>query len=116
MMKFLLLIHGDADAEAALTDAERRALVDQHIAFGRTLRGRGTTVSGEALEPPERARTIRFAGDGVTVTDGPFLEAKEALGGFYVIEAASMDDATDIAKGLPRSPGAFAEILPIADV
>src|SRR5688572_19361860 len=82
-MKFLLLLHGDAAAEAAMTDDERRAIVDQHIAFGRHLTERGARIVGEALGPPAEGRTIRFDGDRVLVTDGPFLETKEALGGFY---------------------------------
>lgn len=114
-MKFLLLIHGDAEAEAALTDAERRALVAEHIRFGQRLRERGITVSGEAIGPPERARTVRLDGDEATVTDGPFLEAKEALGGFYLVDASSIAEVTELARELPRSPGAFAEVLPIAE-
>jgi hypothetical protein len=115
-MKFLLLIHGDTAAEAALTDAERRAIVDQHVAFGRHLAERGARIIGEALGPPEEARTIRFDGDRAIVTDGPFLEAKEALGGFYVLEAQSIEEATDLARNVPRSPGLVAEILPIVDM
>ena len=115
-MKFLLLIHGDAEAEAAMTDAERRAIVDQHVAFGRRLRERGAHVVGEALGPPDGGRTIRFEGERMLVTDGPFLEAKEALGGFYVVEAGSIDEATGLAQGLPRSPGLVAQVLPIVDM
>jgi hypothetical protein len=115
-MKFLLLIHGDAAAEAAMTDAERRAIVDQHVAFGRHLAERGARIIGEALGAPDEARTIRFDGDRVIVTDGPFLETKEALGGFYVLEAQSIEEATDLARNVPRSPGLVAEILPIVDM
>jgi hypothetical protein len=115
-LKFLLLLHDDVAAVAALTDGERRAIVDQHIEFGRHLSERGARVLGEALGPPEAARTIRFDGDRMLVTDGPFLEAKEALGGFYVIEADSIEDAIELARPVPRSPGLVAELLPIVDV
>ena len=115
-MKFLLLLHGDAAAEAAMTDDDRRAIVDQHLAFGRLLSERGARISGEALAPPETGRTIRFDRDRMLVTDGPFLETKEALGGFYVIEAASIDAAIDLVRSVPRSPGLVAELRPIVDM
>lgn len=115
-MKFLLLIHGDATAEAAMTADERRAIVDQHIEFGRSLRERGAHVLGEALDAPETARTIHYDGDRIIVTDGPFLEAKEALGGLYILDADSIDTATELARGVPRSAGVFAELLPIVDM
>jgi hypothetical protein len=115
-MKFLLLLHGDADAEAAMTAEERRAIVDEHIRFRSLLAERGAIVLGEALEPPEAARTIRLDNGRPIVTDGPFLEAKEAIGGFYVLEADSLDAATELAKRAPRSPGLVAELLPIAEM
>ena len=115
-MKFLLLLHGDTAAEAAMTDDARRSVVDQHIAFGRHLSERGARLLGEALAAPEEGRTIRFDGDDMLVTDGPFVEAKESLGGFYVIEAGSMDDATDLVRAVPRSPGLVAELRPIVDM
>ncbi len=115
-MKFLLLLHGDAAAEAAMTDSDRRAIVDQHIAFARHLAKRGAHVAGEALGPPEGGRTIRFDGDEALVTDGPFLETKEALGGFYVLEAASIEEATELMRPVPRSPGLVAELRPIVEM
>ena len=115
-MKFLLLLHGDAAAEAAMTDDERRAIVDQHVAFGRHLSDRGARILGEALGPPDGARTIRFDGERVLVTDGPFLETKEALGGFYVLEAGSIEEATELIRPVPRSPGLVAELRPIVDM
>ena len=112
-VKFLLLLHGDAEAEAALSADDRRAILDQHFAFATFLRESGALVASEALGPPEQARTVRFDGSELLVTDGPFLESKEALGGFYVIEAASAEAATSMLERVPRSPGLFAELLPI---
>lgn len=115
-MKYLLLLYGDPGAEAALGDAERRAIVDEHIRFGRVLDDRHAMVTGEALAGPSDARTVRFAPDGGAsyVTDGPFLEAKESIGGFYVLSCRDMDEAIELAKQLPRSPGLVAELHPIA--
>ena len=85
-VKFLLLIHGDAAAEAAMTDDERRAMVDQHLAYGRYLSERGARI------------------------------ASEALGGFYVLEAGSIEEAAELVRPVPRSPGFVAELLPIVDM
>ena len=116
-MKFLLLLYDDAEATEAMTPEERRAIVDEHIRFGGMLRERGAVVAGEALRGPETARTIRFGSESaVSVTDGPFLEAKEAIGGFYVIECADEAEALELAKQVPRSPGLVAELRFIADV
>ena len=117
-MKFLLLLYDDTATIDALPAEDRRALVDEHIAYSRMLRERGVLVHGDPLDSPETARTIRF-GDGptdVTVTDGPFLETKEALGGFYVIECADATAAEALAAELPRSPGLVAELRPIPEV
>jgi hypothetical protein len=115
-MKYLLLLYDDADAVAALPAEERRAIVDQHIRYAAMLRERGALVSGEPLHGPEAARTLHFDGNGAMVTDGPYLEAKEALGGFYVLEAADEPTAIELAKQVPRSPNLVAELRPIADM
>ena len=116
-MKYLLLLYGDAAGEAGMTDEERRAIVDEYIAFGRELDERGARVTSEALADAADARTIRFADrNAPIVTDGPFIEAKESLGSFYVLECAGMDEAIELAKRVPRSPGLVAELRPIVDV
>ena len=84
--------------------------------FADTSRERGAHVVGEALGPPAGRRTVRFDGDGMLVTDGPFLETKEALGGFYVLEADSIEEAAELVRPVPRSPGLVAEIRPIVDM
>lgn len=115
-MKYLLLLYGDPAAEAALGAEGRATMVEEHRRFSATLRERGAMVLGEALEGPERARIVRFDDDeSPVVTDGPFLESKEALGGFYVLECANLDDAIELATQFPRSPGLVGELRPIAD-
>jgi hypothetical protein len=117
IVKFLLLLYDDASAVAAMSPEERRAIVDEHVAYRRMLRERGAHVYSDPLDDPAGARTLRFTGDGPpVVTDGPFLESKEALGGFYVIEAGSIEEAADLARDVPRSPGLVAELLPIVDM
>jgi hypothetical protein len=114
-VRFLFLIHGDSEADAAMTPDERRAIVDQHIAYGSMLRESGAYVLGEALGDPSTAVTVR-PGRTPLVTDGPFAETKEAVGGLYVVECASREEAIALAAGVPQSPGVAVEVLPIVDV
>jgi hypothetical protein len=110
-MRFLFLIHGDADGEAALTPDERRAIVGEHVAYASLLRERGAYVLGEALSG--EAAVVR-PGEKPLVTDGPFAETKEAVGGFYVVECAGRDEALELAGRVPQSPGVAVEVLDVA--
>jgi hypothetical protein len=112
-MRFLFLIHGDAAAEAAMAPEERRAIVEEHIAYGAMLRERGAHVLGEALSGD--AVTVR-PGDEPLVTDGPFAETKEAVGGFYVVDCATRDEAIELAGRVPQSPGVAVEVLAVAEL
>jgi hypothetical protein len=112
-MRFLFLIHGDSEAEAAMTPDERRAIVGEHVAYADMLRARGVHVLGEALSG--EAAVVR-PGEKPIVTDGPFAETKEGIGGIYVIEVASRDEALELAGQVPKSPGVAVEVLTIADV
>jgi hypothetical protein len=108
-MQFLLLIYGDEVAELALTPEERRAIVDQHRAFGRRLRERGRFLGGDGLTPSRDAVVVR----GSRVTDGPFIETKEQLGGYYLVDCEDREAAIGLAKEIPASPGYAVEIRPI---
>jgi hypothetical protein len=107
-MRYLILLYGDAEAEAALPPEARRAIVEEHMAFGGRLRERGALVDGDAVEPT--ARTLR----GPRVTDGPFAETKEQLGGFYLLECADLDEALEWARQAPQSPGLVVEVRQLA--
>ena len=114
-MRFLFLIHGDDAAESAMTPDERRAIVGDHTAYAQMLRDRGAYVLGEALAGRDSAAVVR-PGEKPFVTDGPFAETKEAVGGFYVVECESREQALELAGQVPPSPGAAVEVLPIAEV
>jgi hypothetical protein len=114
-MRFLFLIHGDTEAEAAMSSDERHGMVEKYMAYSQMLRERGAYVHGEALAGLDGAAVVR-PGDEPLVTDGPFAETKEEIGGFYVVECASRDEALELAALVPVSPGVTVEVLPIADV
>jgi len=110
MSEYLVLIYVDEKLSDQLTDAERAQLMEQHGAFqqkhGDAIRG------GDALERAASARTIHVGDGRVGVTDGPYLETKEALGGFYLIEAPDLDAAVAIAADVP-SPHGGVEVRPV---
>jgi hypothetical protein len=113
-MRFLFLIHGDVEAEAALAREELRAIVEQHMAYGAMLRQRGAYVAGEALEGMESWAVVRPGSDPI-VTDGPFAETKEAVGGFYVVDCANREEAFELAAEIPRSPNVAVEVIPCVE-
>ncbi len=114
MAKYLILIYGDEAQWDARTAEQDQALGDGHRAF-RAAAGEGLLGAGE-LEAASTATTLRGATSGrATPTDGPFLETKEALGGFYEIEAPDLDAAITLAHLLPetREGHAAVEIRPL---
>lgn len=113
-MRFLFLIHGDEEGEARLSPDQRRAIVAAHGEYAAMLRERGAYVLGEALAGTSTAAVVR-PGDPPLVTDGPFAETKEALGGLYVVDCASRDEALELAAQVPTSPGVAVEVIPIVD-
>ena len=112
-MRYLFLIHGDSHAERSMSTEERNAIVGAHMAYADMLRERGVHVLGEALTGD--AATVRPGGTPLA-TDGPFAETKEAVGGFYVIDCESRDEAIELAGRVPQSPGVAVEVLGIAEM
>jgi len=111
-MRYLFLLWGDEGAELALSADERRAIVERHVAFSRAIRDEGRVISGDPLGPSRRGRVLRRDG---SITDGPYLETKEQLGGFYLVECADPEDAAAVAARIPTSPGLVVEIREIPD-
>jgi hypothetical protein len=110
MSQYLVLIYGDESAYAAGGADLEEQVMKGHMAFGEK---HGTALAGgNALQGVETATSIRPDGPGFTVTDGPFVETKEALGGYYLIEAGNLDEAIAIAKEIPMPAGGV-EIRPV---
>ncbi len=108
MAEYLLLIVGDEAAYGQLSEEEGKAMYAGHGAFMDDLRKAGVTIlSSLELEDPRTARTI--LGDG-TVTDGPFAEAKEQVGGYYLIDVPSIEEAVAWAKKIPLLPSDKLEV------
>jgi len=110
MTEYLVLLYGDEKLLGRFTDAERADLLQQHGAFQQK---HGAAVKGgDALQPAASARTIHVGDGPAGVTDGPFVETKEALGGFYLIEAPDLDAAVAIAADVPAPHGGV-EVRPV---
>ena len=110
-MKFVLFLYDDEAAFHGLSEAEQGAIFGQHMAYSEALEKAGAMVGGEPLDAAASARIVR----GDAVQDGPYADTKEQLGGFYVIEAASIEEAVDWAKRCPLSPGGSVEVRPVPD-
>ena len=113
-MKFTVLLYGNEQEEAQLSQDEWQAVIEQHNVFSTA---NGDAISaGEALEPSTGARTLRDTGGGLVVSDGPYAETKEQLGGFYVIEAPDLDSAVEMVRGLPLGPQGAIEVRPVMEL
>jgi hypothetical protein len=116
MAQYLLLIYGDEAYFENPTPDGWNQMMQAHGAFSQgVVKQGGKILAGEALQPTTTATSVRGweTGDSV-VTDGPFVETKEALGGFYIVEAADLDQAIAFAKQCPAPAGGI-EVRPVMD-
>jgi hypothetical protein len=93
------------------SEADRQAVNEEWFAYTMWLREKGWMRAGEALDLSRTAKTVRASG----VTDGPFAETKEALGGFYLVEAADLDEALRLAAACPGAKFGSIEVRPVVD-
>ena len=111
-MKYALLIYPKPGSHENLPDDERAAILDDYIA----LADEEFVVASDALQPPETATTLRMQGGETLVTDGPFANTKEFIGGFYVIDADDLDRAIEAAQRIPAIRlGGAVEVRPIQE-
>jgi hypothetical protein len=110
-MRYLFLLWGDEAAELGLSPDERRSIVEAHGRFIGELTTDGRVVVGEAVGPS--ADSVIVDRDGGSISDGPFAETKEQLGGFYLIDCRDRDEAVALALRIPASPGLRVEIRAI---
>lgn len=114
-MQYLLLIYQNEKAWDGLSEAERNGAFGEYMAFTDEIKKSGHHKAGEALQPIHTATTVRVRNGKVETTDGPFAETREQLGGFYMIEAKDLDEATKIAAKIPdaRIANGCVEIRPV---
>ena len=112
-MKYMMLIAGDEERWAALTEDERRAMIQRIASWWNAEESAGRILDGHELEPSATATTVRIDDQGrSTVTDGPFVEGKEMVGGYAILEVDDLDAALELAAQWPV-PGDALEVRPI---
>lgn len=114
-MKYALLIYGDESAQAEATPEQQAEVFQAYAEFTKSIDDAGQHLGGEALDATSTATTVRVRDGETLTTDGPFAETHEALGGFYLIEAADLDEAIGIAARLPGSWHGSVEVRPVWD-
>jgi hypothetical protein len=112
-MQYLLLIYDREETWASMPEAERNALSAEYFALTKELQDRGAFVSGAQLQPVAAATTVRVTDGEQVVTDGPFAETKEQLGGYYLVEAESLDEAIEWAAKIPSARLGAIEVRPL---
>ena len=108
-MKYLCLVYGKEKEIGAMTD-------DECMAYDQSLRNSGKCLASEALQPVRTAATVRVRNGKVNVTDGPFTETKECLAGFYLIDAADLNEAVQIASKMPPAHVGSVEVRPVREL
>lgn len=113
MPQYAILIYSDETVE--LPPAEQEALMASYFAYGDVLRAANADYSGEALHPTSTATCVRVRDGETLTTDGPFVESKEALGGFYLVTAPDLDAAIELAAQCPGAHHGTVEVRPVVD-
>jgi hypothetical protein len=112
-MKYITLIHAGEGMWDELSDDERRAIYDRYLAVADEMRAAGVILGGSELEPTRHATTVRVRDGETLVTDGPYAEVKEALGGYFLLECESMDEAIEWAARIPGAEHGAIEVRPL---
>lgn len=115
-MKYICLGFIDPGFFANASKAEQEAMMDSCFAYDDQLRAHGHFKGGEALQPPHTAKTLRYINGNIAVTDGPFAETKEQLGGIMILEARDLNHAVELIAKHPGAKFGPWEIRPAADL
>jgi hypothetical protein len=115
-MKFICFGYLDTDRWGKIPAAEQLAMIDRCCAYDDTLKKNGHWVSGDALQGPDATVSLHFKSGQVVVTDGPYAETKELLGGLLVIEARDRDHAIELISKHPGVQMGAWEIRPVQDL
>jgi hypothetical protein len=112
-MKYLCTIYGDESGWGDATPDQMSAVMAAYNAFSEEARAAGVILGGEGLEPTSSATTVRVRDGERVLSDGPFAETKEQLGGFYLLECDSLDEAIEWAAKIPGAATGSVEVRPV---
>ena len=112
-MQYMALIYADEERWDALSDEERQEIYGRYRALSEDAQKAGVMAGGDELGPTRAATTVRVRGDETLVTDGPYAELKEALGGYFLFECDTLDEALDWAARIPAVEHGAVEVRPV---
>lgn len=112
-MKYMLLIYANQETIANMGEEERANHMMSYFAFNEAASQKTTILGGEGLVGPDAATMLRVRDGKTLTTDGPFAETKEQLGGYYLIDAANLDEALEIAAMIPDAKYGAIEVRPV---
>ena len=115
-MKYMLLIYSNPANWATLSEDERNGLMGEYGQFTKDIVDSGEFVAGDPLADISTARTVTVRGGRSEVTDGPFVESKEILAGYYVVEVETADRAAELAAKIPDARFGAVEVRPVLDM
>ena len=115
-MRYALLIYASEQDWASQTEEESQAVNQEYMAFTKDIIDRGLMKGGEALQPTSTATSVRVRNDDTLTTDGPFAETKDQLGGFYLVDCKDLDEAVEVAAGIPDARRGTIEVRPVMEV
>jgi hypothetical protein len=112
-MKYAFTIYGDEAKREAASEEDRNAITQAYMALTEEMQAKGVLVAGEGLYPASTATTIRVRDGERGITDGPFAETKEQLGGFFILDVKDLDEAIEWAAKIPGAQVGSVEIRPV---
>ena len=114
-MRYLCLIYDNEKAWQQMSEADMQKGIAEYNAFTQSIKKSGNYVGGEALQPTTTAASVRVRNGKVSTTDGPYVETKEQLGGYYLITAKDLKDAVQVASQIPGAKHGTVEVRPIME-
>jgi hypothetical protein len=115
-MQYLLLIYEDEKVWNTLSEAERGKIYGEYMTLTNDIKKSGHWIGGNPLQPVHTATTVRVRDGKLSTTDGPFAETREQLGGYYLVEAKDLDEATRIAARIPAARLGSIEVRPVMPI
>jgi hypothetical protein len=112
-MQYMLLIYSDPHGWETMSEAERGEIFNAYGTFTAELQASGKMVAGDALQATDTATSVRVRDGETLTTDGPFAETKEVLGGYYLIDVETLDEALDWAAKIPGASHGTIEVRPV---
>jgi hypothetical protein len=114
-MKYLCLIYENEKGWEQMPKDQADAVMGEYFAFTESIKKSGHYIGGEGLQPTQTATSIRVRNGKISATDGPYVETKEQLGGFYLIDAKDLNDAIRVASRIPSAQWGAVEVRPIQE-